>query len=79
MTRFHSYLVNLVTLFALGTAPVAIAQLTSFQMIDYPGSQGTLVYAMNDAGDVVGHYKDERLLWHGFLLRAGKFTTLDYP
>jgi parallel beta-helix repeat protein len=79
MTHFHSYLVNLVTLFALGTAPVAIAQLTSFQMIDYPGSQGTLVYAMNDAGDVVGHYKDERLLWHGFLLRAGKFTTLDYP
>jgi parallel beta-helix repeat protein len=48
-------------------------------MINYPGSKGTLPYAMNDAGDVVGHYKDERLLWHGFLLRAGKFTTVDYP
>ena len=76
MTRFKKYLPALVV---LGLAPAAVAQLTSFQTIDYPGSKGTTAYAMNDAGDVVGTYKDERQLSHGFLLRVGQFTTIDYP
>ena len=76
MTRLKKYLP---TLFAFVLAPAAVAQLTSFQVIDYPGSKGTIAYAMNGAGDVVGNYKDEKLLSHGFLLRAGAFTTVDYP
>jgi parallel beta-helix repeat protein len=76
MTRLKQYLLALVV---LGLAPAAVAQLTSFQVIDYPGSTGTSVFGINDAGDVVGHYKDERQFWHGFLLRAGQFTTINYP
>ena len=76
MIRLKKYLPTLV---ALGLAPAAFAQLTNFEVIDYPGSNGTLPYAINDAGDVVGHYKDEKQLWRGFLLRAGQFTTIDFP
>ncbi len=76
MTRLKRYLPTLV---ALGLAPAAVAQLTNFEVIDYPGSNGTLAYTINDAGDVVGHYKDEKQLWRGFLLRAGQFTAIDYP
>jgi parallel beta-helix repeat protein len=76
MTHLKKYLSALVV---LGLAQVAVAQLTSFQVIDYPASKGTTAYAMNDAGDVVGTYKDERQLSHGFLLRVGEFTTIDYP
>ena len=76
MTRLKKYLPTLV---ALVLAPAAVAQLTGFQVIDYPGSTSTSVFGINDAGDVVGHFRDERLLWHGFLLRAGKFTTIGYP
>ncbi|MEK7405063.1 MAG: hypothetical protein AAB225_08145, partial [Acidobacteriota bacterium] len=68
-----------VFLVALGLAPAAAAQLTSFGVIDYPGSRGTLAFGINDAGDVVGHYRDERNLWHGLLLKAGRFTTVDFP
>jgi hypothetical protein len=47
MTRLKKYLPTLV---ALVLAPAAVAQLTSFQVIDYPGSKGTIAYAMNGAG-----------------------------
>lgn len=67
------------TLIVLSVAQAAVAQLTNFRVLDYPDSKGTLPYAMNAAGDVVGHYKDARQLWHGFLMRDGRFTTIDYP
>lgn len=34
---------------------------------------------INPAGDIVGTYKDETNAQHGFLLRDGQFTRLDFP
>lgn len=66
-------------LLVLSLAPTAAAQMPAFDVIDVPGSRGTTAYAINDAGDVVGHYRDDRQFWRGFLLRAGQFTTIDVP
>jgi hypothetical protein len=34
---------------------------------------------MNKAGDIVGFFYDPQGIQHGFLRRAGTFTTIDYP
>ncbi len=73
----HVFLITLAI--AVSLPPAAIAQLTDFEVIDYPGSTGTSIFGINDSGDVVGHYRDERLLWHGYLLSSGKFTAINYP
>jgi Ca2+-binding RTX toxin-like protein len=52
---------------------------TTFITIDGPGATRTVVTAMNDAGDVVGHYDDAEGR-HGFLRSAdGTFITIDGP
>ncbi|MBZ5624415.1 MAG: right-handed parallel beta-helix repeat-containing protein [Acidobacteriia bacterium] len=66
-------------LVALGLIPGAVAQLTSFEAVDYPGSNNTVAFGINDAGDVVGYYKDAAQLAHGFLRRGSQFTTVDFP
>jgi probable HAF family extracellular repeat protein len=38
----------------------------------------TFAYGINDAGQIVGEYSDASGS-HGFLLSAGKYTTLDDP
>lgn len=76
MTEFGKYLLALA---GLHLAPGALAQLTSFEVIDYPGAIGTVVYNINDAGDIVGMYQTPDRTRHGFMLRAGRFTTIDYP
>ena len=50
-------------------------------MIDVPGAaEGTTAaFGINNRGDVVGRYMDERRRPHGFLLRHGRFTTIDAP
>ncbi len=52
-------------------------------IVDFPGSDGTRVYGINDAGDVVGTYeiRDPAVVVHshGFLLANGHFTTIDFP
>lgn len=50
-----------------------------FKTIDVPNSASTTVMANNAAGDIVGYYSDANKVVHGFLLRGGAFTTLDYP
>ena len=44
-----------------------------------PLPQGTSPYAINDLGVMVGWYWDSNGAMHGFLLKGGKYTTIDYP
>jgi hypothetical protein len=44
-----------------------------------PGSVSTLATGIDAAADVVGYYQDANYIDHGFLLRGGSYTTLDYP
>jgi uncharacterized membrane protein len=50
----------------------------TYTSIDYPGSNGTRVYGINDAGTVVGAYFDFTG-WHGFLMNGSTYTSFDYP
>ena len=67
----------------------------TFTVIDYPGAALTQAYGNNPRGDVVGTYqlatgRDSTVLpkgvqnatgkeYHGFVLKDGKYTTIDYP
>ena len=50
-------------------------------MIDVPGAAegSTAAFGINNRGDVVGRYVDSEDVVHGFLLRHGRFTTIDVP
>ena len=43
------------------------------------GTNFSEAYKNNDRGDVVGYYQDDIGNNHGFLLRKGVLTTLDFP
>src|SRR5262249_32596225 len=48
--------------------------------IDDPlGTNGTFPTGINDAGQIVGYYRDSTFREHGFLYIGGVFTTLDDP
>ena len=47
--------------------------------IDYPGSIATVAKGINSDGDVVGFYQDVGKAFHGFLLRQGSFSAIDFP
>ena len=67
----------------------------TFTAIDYPGAALTQAYGNNSRGDIVGTYqwptgRDSTVLpkgvqntsgkeYHGFILKDGKYTTIDYP
>src|SRR4051794_33007204 len=51
----------------------------TFSTIDYPGSVFTTSGGINRFGDVVGHYIDAAGIDHGYLLRKGTYTTVDFP
>jgi hypothetical protein len=66
-----------------------------FTVVDYPGASLTQAYGINPRGDIVGTYqlpagRDATVLskgvqnatgkeYHGFVLKDGKYTTIDYP
>ncbi len=50
-----------------------------FITVDYPGSIESVVKGANSDGDVVGFYQDVGKRFHGFLLRQGSFSTIDFP
>jgi probable HAF family extracellular repeat protein len=43
------------------------------------GSMGSQAIGINDHGDINGNYGDSSGVSHGFLLKAGKYTTQDVP
>jgi hypothetical protein len=49
-----------------------------FTTLDFPQSQ-TGLRAMNASGDITGIYSTDGFRLHGFLLRKGVFTTIDFP
>jgi hypothetical protein len=47
-----------------------------------PGPKGavsSVVYGINDSGVIVGEYSSSETSLHGFMLKGGKYTTLDPP
>jgi uncharacterized membrane protein len=52
------------------------------KFLDIPGPAGATVSmanGINDKGDIVGVYIDSNTVVHGFLLKGGKYKTLDVP
>ena len=45
----------------------------------YPGALDTTPYGISDTGTIVGEYDFDGMFMHGFILRNGKFTTVDHP
>jgi probable HAF family extracellular repeat protein len=68
---------SMVVLFA--HAPQLLGGTFGFKQIDYPGASSTFVNSINNAGQVVGTYRDSADLAHGFLFSGGVFTQLDFP
>ena len=50
----------------------------TFTTLDVPllGAIDTDAYAVNDSRQVVGAYRDSRIVWHGFLYQGGSFTEV---
>src|SRR5690242_5293629 len=51
----------------------------SYSSIDYPGASATFANDINDAGQVVGTYRDASGAAHGFVLQNGIYSPLDFP
>src|SRR5262249_20607974 len=51
----------------------------SFTRLDYPGADATSAYKVNNAGQVVGYYRDSAFLPHGFSYFGGRFTPIRFP
>ncbi len=49
-----------------------------FSNLQFPNSELTIACGINSTGDVVGWYNDNQGT-HGFVLRAGVYTSIDFP
>lgn len=68
----------------MGGAPagmgVAITpQLFNFITVQYPGVPNTMIWGINNRGDIAGRYRGDDMIRHGFIRRNGVFITIDYP
>jgi probable HAF family extracellular repeat protein len=62
------------------TIPTHAADSFSFTTIDVPGAAATYAFGVNDAGQIVGFFREASRKGHGFLRTAtGAFTTIDVP
>ena len=50
-----------------------------FMTIDVPNAVFTSASGINARGDIVGSYRDGSGRSHGYVLRNGEFTTIDFP
>ena len=63
----------------VGLTGPAQAQYT-YTALDVPGATATYGYGINDAGQIVGIYRDDVGIYHGILWDVdGSYTTLDVP
>jgi probable HAF family extracellular repeat protein len=62
-----------------GIGVVITPQLFNFVTVQYPGVPNTMVWGINNLGDIVGRYRGSDNVRHGFMRRKGVFTTIDYP
>src|SRR5213593_2462215 len=64
----------------IGLAPAAFGSRFTFSTIDVPGAFSTEALGINNAGQIVGFFKDNiGSGQHGFLYDRGTFTTIDVP
>jgi len=56
-----------------------VPQKYTFTAIDPPGAINGFAFDISPGGEVVGDYQSNDNKWHGFVLRGGKFSTIDYP
>ncbi len=69
-----------ILLFLLATmllAPLS-ASAQQFVTVDYPGATATVVFGINNTGQMVGAFTDSEGLTHGFSLISGTFTQIDF-
>ena len=57
----------------------AYGQSYNYTLISYPTSLYTAPTAINDKGQIAGHYSGQDKLVHGFIWTAGTFATIDPP
>ena len=50
-----------------------------FTTYDFPGSQNTYFYALDNNGQAAGHYEDSDGLHHGVILENGELKQYDFP
>ena len=50
-----------------------------FTTYDFPGSQNTYFYALDNNGVAAGHYQDSEGLYHGVILEDGELRQYDFP
>ena len=81
--RLSLRFVGFVLVAGLAESPATLAGTALPTSVDFPGSDGTRIYGINKAGDVVGTYeiRDTAVVVnrHGFLLANGHFSTIDFP
>ena len=58
--------------------PNAYSQTYTFTSTDVPGAISTICLDINNAGAVIGYYTDPSGAEHGFLLRDGAFSTINF-
>src|SRR2546430_7186882 len=63
----------------LADAAAHSAPVYTYRSVAYPGATATTAWGINAGGDVVGDYVDPAGVRHGFLVRNGEFTTIDFP
>ena len=51
----------------------------NFERHDFPGSQKTHFYALDNNGLAAGHYQDSDGLYHGVILENGELQQYDFP
>lgn len=51
----------------------------TFSLIDVSGAQFTQAIGINDAGEIVGNYRDAGGVGHGYVLSGGGFRPFDFP
>jgi hypothetical protein len=77
--RRQSKLYLLALSFALGATSSLLADGPTFTAIDFPGSTSTLVWGINNSGDIAGLYTSADKATHGFLKSRGQFISIDFP
>jgi probable HAF family extracellular repeat protein len=47
--------------------------------VTLPGAHNTIVFDVNDGGQIVGWYSDPSGVEHGFVYQKGVYTSIDVP
>jgi probable HAF family extracellular repeat protein len=75
---FCTYIVCPVNIFTLANHGYLYSN-GSFTQLDFPGSQLTEAFSINDAGVIIGDYQINSTSPHAFIYQNGVYTNIDYP